>query len=552
MFKNLKIGVRLYILVAFMAVLVIGIGGMGISNLKTTNEAIRSVYVDRLIPLAQLSEIMRLNLRNRIEILASLEDPRPEEISKRSAAIEENINNISNIWKEYMASYLTPEEKTLADKFTEQRAKLREEGFKPVIEALRAGKIDEARKLNVERVRPLAGPTAETATALIKLQEDESKKLYENAQKSYESVRNISIVSIVIGLLVAIIVALWIINSVVKPLNEGVSIATSLAEGDLTVKIDTSSKDETGQLLGAMKNMVDKLKEVVGNVQMASDQVASGSSELSTSAQQISEGATNQAASIEETSSSMEEMSANIKQNSDNALLTDKIAVKSAQDAKETGNSVSEAVNAMKEIASKISIIEEIARQTNLLALNAAIEAARAGEHGKGFAVVASEVRKLAERSQKAAGEITQLSASSVTVAENAGGMLLKLVPDIQKTAELIQEISAASNEQNAGAEQINKALQQLDNVIQQNASAAEELASTSEELSAQAGMLQEAISFFKTGDSGKKRAVVKTVHKPKITHMPPPAPKKKQVAHEARPAIDMGDKNSDSDFERF
>ena len=200
----------------------------------------------------------------------------------------------------------------------------------------------------------------------------------------------------------------------------------------------------------------------------------------------------------------MEEMVSNIKQNADNAQQTEKIAVKSAEDAREGGRSVAEAVNAMKEIASKISIIEEIARQTNMLALNAAIEAARAGEHGKGFAVVAAEVRKLAERSQKAAGEINQLSASSVKVAEKAGEMLEKLVPDIQKTAELVKEISAASNEQNTGAEQINTALQQLEKVIQQNASAAEEMASTSEELSGQAEQLIGTIDFFQIEEAGR------------------------------------------------
>jgi methyl-accepting chemotaxis protein len=214
---------------------------------------------------------------------------------------------------------------------------------------------------------------------------------------------------------------------------------------------------------------------------------------------QVSKGASSQAAAAEEASSSMEEMVSNIRQNADNAQQTDKIANKSAHDAQESGKSVLEAVAAMKEIANKISIIEEIARQTNLLALNAAIEAARAGEHGKGFAVVAAEVRKLAERSQKAAAEINQLSGVTLRVSENSGAMLEKLVPDIQRTAELVQEISAASREQDTGAGQINKALQQLEQVIQQNASAAEEMASTTEELTAQSEQLVGALGFFRT-----------------------------------------------------
>jgi methyl-accepting chemotaxis protein len=203
----------------------------------------------------------------------------------------------------------------------------------------------------------------------------------------------------------------------------------------------------------------------------------------------------------------MEEMVSNIKQNADSAQQTDKIANKSATDAQESGKSVLEAVSAMREIASKISIIEEIARQTNLLALNAAIEAARAGEHGKGFAVVAAEVRKLAERSQKAAGEINQLSGTTLKVSEKAGEMLAKLVPDIQKTAELVQEISAASKEHDTGAEQINQALQQLEKVIQQNASASEEMASTTQELSSQSDQLVSSLAFFRTGDEGHSGA---------------------------------------------
>jgi len=250
------------------------------------------------------------------------------------------------------------------------------------------------------------------------------------------------------------------------------------------------------QALGAM---VDKLTEVVAGIQAVSGQAMTGSQEVSVSAERLSEGATEQAASAEEVSASMEQMGANIRQNAENAMQTEKIAVKSASDAKDGGRAVLETVTAMKEIATKISIIEEIARQTNLLALNAAIEAARAGEHGKGFAVVASEVRKLAERSQGAAAEISNLSTSSVAVAEQAGQMLQRIVPDIQKTAELVQEISAACTEQDSGADQVNKALQQLDQIIQQNASAAEEMAATSEELQAQAANLQDTISFFKT-----------------------------------------------------
>jgi methyl-accepting chemotaxis protein len=245
----------------------------------------------------------------------------------------------------------------------------------------------------------------------------------------------------------------------------------------------------------------------VADLRLAADNVAAGSQLLSASSEEMSQGATEQAAAAEEASSSMEEMSSNIRQNADNATQTEKLALQSAADARAGGEAVQETVVAMKQISGKISIIEEIARQTNLLALNAAIEAARAGEHGRGFAVVASEVRKLAERSQLAAAEIGKLSTTSVQVAERAGSMLARIVPDIQKTAELVQEISAACREQDQGAEQINKAIQQLDQVIQQNAMASEEMASTSEELSSQADQLQQIVTFFSVGAQGSAPA---------------------------------------------
>ncbi|MEJ2688368.1 MAG: methyl-accepting chemotaxis protein [Deltaproteobacteria bacterium] len=293
------------------------------------------------------------------------------------------------------------------------------------------------------------------------------------------------------------------LNKVLGNLRILVQAAEQIAAGDLTARVNAlSDKDTLGM---ALRGMVAKLKEVVGDVITAADNVASGSNQMSSTSEEMSQGATVQASSAEEASASMEQMAANIRQNADNAQQTEKIAMQSAKDAQEGGKAVTKTVSAMKQIAEKISIIEEIARQTDLLALNAAIEAARAGEHGKGFAVVASEVRKLAERSQTAAAEIGKLSTSSVEIAEGAGTMLAKLVPDIQRTAELVQEISSASVEQNSGAEQVNIALQQLDQIIQQNASSSEELSSTAEELAAQADQLQHSISFFRLEQEGRR-----------------------------------------------
>ena len=290
-------------------------------------------------------------------------------------------------------------------------------------------------------------------------------------------------------------------------LKKQADLAEEISKGKLDVQVELASEDD--QLGSSLKKMVGVLREVISNVRLSSDNVASGSQTMSASSEEMSQGATEQAASAEEASSSIEQMTANIRQNADNALETEKIAIKTAQDAGAGGEAVQKTVLAMKEIAEKIMIIEEISRQTNLLALNAAIEAARAGEHGKGFAVVAAEVRKLAERSQVAAAEISDLSVSSVDIAESAGNLLNVIVPNIEKTAELVQEIAAASKEQDAGAEQISRAIQQLDQVIQQNASASEEMASTAEELSSQSEQLQGMIAYFKM--DGIERSFVRS-----------------------------------------
>ncbi|MBB3410922.1 methyl-accepting chemotaxis protein [Rhizobium sp. BK316] len=286
-------------------------------------------------------------------------------------------------------------------------------------------------------------------------------------------------------------------------LRNTAQIANQISNGDLTVSPKPLSEKDT---LGiALEQMVERLRGVVADAIAAAENVSSGSQELSASSEQVSQGATEQAASAEEASASMEEMASNIKQNADNAAQTEKIARQSAKDAENSGDAVNRAVAAMRTIAEKIGIVQEIARQTDLLALNAAVEAARAGEHGKGFAVVASEVRKLAERSQSAAAEISAMSGDTVKAAQEAGDMLGRLVPDIRKTAELVSEISAACREQDIGAAQINEAIQQLDKVTQQNAGASEEMSATSEELATQAEELQASIAFFKVDMAGNR-----------------------------------------------
>ena len=379
--------------------------------------------------------------------------------------------------------------------------------------------------------------------------------LVESSASASAQAKMMMIVIVALSFLIAVVSATWIALSISRSLGRAVGLANTVATGDLSQTITSISKDEVGDLIVALntmttnlnatarvadeiaagnltvdarrtsdkdrlgialETMVGKLRTIVAEAVMAAQNVSAGSQQLSASAEELSQGSTEQAASTEEASASMEEMAANVKQNAENASQTEKIAHQSAKAAEESGIAVGRAVDAMQTIAEKITIVQEIARQTDLLALNAAVEAARAGEHGRGFAVVASEVRKLAERSQTAATEIGMLSSETVKAAREAGSMLAKLVPDIKRTAELVEEITAACREQDVGSTQINQAIQQLDKVTQQNASASDEVSTTSEQLAEQAEQLQATIAYFRidtTKVAMSSQAVSEPVH---------------------------------------
>jgi methyl-accepting chemotaxis protein len=401
-------------------------------------------------------------------------------------------------------------------------------------EFLKAGNQDAANNISVTTARAAANNIDSTLEEILVLEKQRMKAADDSAEQQYVSTRMTMIAVAGAAFLIAALTAFWIANTISKGLSRANTVVREVSEGDLTKNAEITDRDEIGELLGNVNVMIERLRGVVGDALSAADNVSSGSQELSASSEQVSQGATEQAASAEEASASMEQMAANIKQNADNAAQTEKIARQSAKDAEASGEAVTRAVDAMRTIAQKIGIVQEIARQTDLLALNAAVEAARAGEHGKGFAVVASEVRKLAERSQSAAAEISSMSSDTVKAAADAGDMLGRLVPDIRKTAELVSEISAACREQDIGASQINEAIQQLDKVTQQNAGASEEMSATSEELAAQAEELQTSIAFFKVDTAGTKLAAKKTTFKPsgKVVASPPAARKSAPVPH--------------------
>ncbi len=355
------------------------------------------------------------------------------------------------------------------------------------------------------------------------------------------------LIAVLAGIGVFILITIYLSRSITNALKKGVEFAKYIAKGDLTVNLNVNQKDEIGELAGALSQMLAKLKEIVINIRVGADSIAAASSQISNGSQQLSQGATEQASSTEEISSSMEEMVSNIQQNTDNAKQTEQISGKAKDSMLEMSTIGRESFDSIKTIAEKITIINDIAFQTNLLALNAAVEAARAGEHGRGFAVVAAEVRKLAERSKLAADEIGNLSKNSLKITEKTRESLDALVPEIQKTSQLVQEITAASIEQNSGADQINSAIQQLNVVTQQNAASSEEMATSAEELSSQAESLKEAVSYFKVeeefmtssrvfkanGRSDKSGDKLMTGHMKKTIHMSQPASKRSLLTTE-------------------
>ena len=568
-FYDLKVATKLVTAFVIVSAITAVVGYMGIARMGTINDMADQMYLKELLGVSYIKEAnIDLIYAARAEknfLLAMSPQERStylDTYNKNIALLEENLEKARPL-------FYTEKGKELVAKATEASEAWKKIS-RQVMDLGAQEKLNENKQsvaLSMGEARQKIDIFDNLMTELSRMKEENAKRASDETTRIYKSSLTFMVSLVIAGVLIGLTLGIFIARMISAPLRKGVTFAEAVASGDLTQRIELDRKDEVGQLAKALNGMVDQLKEIVVDVKSASDNVASGSQQLSSGSEEMSQGASEQAAAAEEASSSMEQMTSNIRQNADNAMQTEKMAVKSAEDAQKGGKAVVETVHAMKEIAGKISIIEEIARQTNLLALNAAIEAARAGEHGKGFAVVASEVRKLAERSQKAAAEISELSGSSVEVAETAGELLAKMVPDIQKTAELVQEISAASREQDTGAEQINKAIQQLDQVIQQNASASEEMASTAEELAAQAERLQNSISFFKIDSGSRGRGAAPNAAarsaKPagpqarlrtltRAPAVPASAAQARAVANGDGFQIDLKEDRMDAEFEKF
>ncbi len=544
MFKNMKIGTRLGLGFGLVLALLGMVAFIGITRMAGLNQAIDRVVLDRWPKTVQAnSTIDLINEQSRVlRNIILLDDP--VEMKAEFGRIGESRKAIGELLGKLEASITSEVGKKHMQAIMGARTQYAADMDKALSLAMEM-KNSDATKVLFGDLRKSQREYFKAVNDLVAFQGTLMDEAGAQTTKDYEEGRNISLTLAIIASIFGIAIAFWVTRSITKPINEAVNVANQLAEGDLSARIEVSSRDETGLLLAAMQHMVGKLSEIIGEVRGAADNLSSASEEVSATAQSLSQGSSEQAASVEETSASVEQMSASINQNTDNAKVTDGMATQAAKQAVEGGEAVKQTVVAMKQIADKIGIIDDIAYQTNMLALNAAIEAARAGEHGKGFAVVAAEVRKLAERSQKAAQEIGQVAGSSVDLAERAGKLLDEMVPAINKTSDLVQEITSASEEQSSGVAQINTAMSQLNQTTQQNASASEELAATAEEMSSQSEQLQQLMAFFKIGDGSAPKGVHGAA-KPAASSKP-----RKAATPSAKMAA-LGMPTSEAEFVRF
>ncbi len=542
--KNLKISTKLTIMVTLLAVIIGALSWLGIANLEKVDTGIETMYADRVIPLEQLKNVSDAYAVNIVDAIhkeaAGIYTPSQalNEMDKAKQVIE-------NHWNAYLSTKIEGEELRLVNEAKILKIKA-DEAYNDLYRLCSQDKDSIShsalKKYRDTNMYPKIDPLTAKISQLIDIQLLISKNIKDNADIVLKTSQQDAILFMIIGLIIGIGFAVFIIIGLKSSLQKANIALYKLSQGEINYEIIIDSKDEIGIMLRNLKKTFAQLQTIMHGINLGANQISSASNELSTSSQEMSQGSNETASTAEEVSSTMEQMQSNIQQNAENAKITEEISSKAAIDIESGSRAVMETVQSMKIIAEKISIINEIAFQTNILALNAAVEAARAGEEGKGFAVVAAEVRSLAERSRDAAEEIDKIAAKSVAVAENSGNMLSAIVPDIKKTAQLVKEISVASAEQNLSAVQVANAIDQLNRVTQQSSAISEEVASSAEELASQSEQLKMAVSFFKI-----------ETH---INQMPAffnqSQERTDQMNGDPGFTIDLGESSVDTEFERY
>jgi methyl-accepting chemotaxis protein-1 (serine sensor receptor) len=524
MLKNITIKSLLLFVMGILSILLATIGILGLTSLDTTNKALKTVYEDRTVPIGQLNTVITLSTINQLDLAASIYGDPGQVISKMDA-IENRSKIIDAAFAAYAATEATAEEKILSDKFALDRAVFVDKALKPAIAASRGGNVLRVTEIVNGPMEELIIPVRAGASALIDIQLRIAEKEFKDSQLRFTMVRNISIATIIFGILLAGFMAFWLIHLIARPLNKAVQIARSVAAGDLTQQIHVDSNNETGQLLQALKDMNESLANTVSSVRRGTETITVASGEIASGNADLSSRTESQAGSLEETASSMEELTSTVRQNADNARQANQLVVSASEVAVKGGSVVSQVVTTMgsikessRKIVDIIGVIDSIAFQTNILALNAAVEAARAGEQGRGFAVVASEVRNLAQRSASAAKEIKALIDDSVTkvdvgskLVDQAGSTMEEIVNSVKHVADIMSEITSASQEQSDGIEQVNQAISQMDEMTQQNAALVEQAAAAAQSMQDQAVELSRAVSIFRlSGNSAPPASIAK------------------------------------------